>query len=318
VRFVSLLLTGAIAVLPVTASAQSWPPEPIFEPLPGEPILASSQPLPDERRVWTPTPAPQELYRSQALPARMAPPARVPIPSVRPAPVRQPLAQIDAAQMNAAPVAVFEVAQAPLLAQKRVPQSPATPSPPAAIKVLALTPPATPASVAPKAEAPDPLALALTPPAPQAFILPGNTAIELRLDASVSSSFSRVGDDVRLMVVRDVEIDGRVVIPRGMPVMGEVIRSGGNGGFGKGGRVEIAAKSLTLNGKTVALDGTLMSKGKGAGFGKMALFGTLVGVVGMSQVRGKEAIIGAGQTLKATTRTDVAINDQVAALAQPK
>jgi hypothetical protein len=302
------LLSCAIAALPVAASAQTsstpLPPEPIFEPLPGPPILVSSQVQLPEKKYWAPAPEPRAHQQAPSFAARIAQPVRIAAPVVRP--VRRPAVPVTTALVTVAPAAAFEVAPAALVTPEPAAQI-ATAAPP-----KALAPPLV-ASVAPKA-------VALASPAPvaplqQAFILPGNTSIQLRLDSSVSSDFSRVGDNVRLMVVRDVTIDGRIVIPRGMSVLGEVVQSGGRGGFGKGGRVEIAARSLTLNGKVVALDGTLKNKGKGASAGKMLLFGGLVGLVGMSQVRGRDAIIGPEQTLMATTRADVSINVQVAALA---
>jgi hypothetical protein len=294
-------LSCASVALPFAASAQTasepLPSELIFEPLPGPPILVSSQVQLPERKHWAPALESRELLQAPSFAARTAQPAVFTVPLVRPA--RRPAVPVTTALTKAAPAAAFELKPA---AQN------ATAAPP-----KALAPPTLDASVAPKA-----VALAPSVPAAilrQALILPGNTSINLRLDSSVSSDFSRVGDNVRLMVVRDVTIDGRIVIPRGMSVLGEVVQSSGKGGFGKGGRVEIAARSLTLNGKIVALDGVLRNKGKAAGAGKMLLFGGLVGLVGMSQVRGRDAIIGPEQTLVATTRADVSIDVQVAALA---
>lgn len=137
------------------------------------------------------------------------------------------------------------------------------------------------------------------------FVLPGNTAIALRLQSSLSSRETQRGETVQLVVDHDVMLDGRVVVPRGTLATGEIIRASGSGGFGKSGKIEIAATTLMLNGRAVELAGTLLTKGRGGSFGKMLLFGALTGAMGVASVRGDDAVIGPDAILAATTRADV-------------
>ena len=138
------------------------------------------------------------------------------------------------------------------------------------------------------------------------FVLPGNTAIALRLQSSLSSRETQRGEIFQLVVDHDVMLDGRVVVPRGTHATGEIIRSSGSGGFGKSGKIEIAATTLMLNGRAVELAGTLLTKGRGGSFGKMLLFGALTGAMGVASVRGDDAVVGSDAILTATTRADVA------------
>lgn len=114
------------------------------------------------------------------------------------------------------------------------------------------------------------------------------------------------GDIVQLVIDRDVMLNGRVVVPSGTPAIGEIIRSRGSGGFGKSGTIEIAATSLMLNGRSVELAGSLLTKGRGASVGEMLLFGALSGAIGVARVRGDDAIVGSDAMLSAKTRADVA------------
>ena len=137
-------------------------------------------------------------------------------------------------------------------------------------------------------------------------MLPGNTAIALRLQSSLSSRETQRGETVQLVVDHDVMLDGRVVVPRGTLATGEIIRASGSGGFGKSGKIEIAATTLMLHGRAVELAGSLLTKGRGGSFGKMLLFGALTGAMGVASVRGDDAVIGPDAILAATTRADVA------------
>lgn len=154
-----------------------------------------------------------------------------------------------------------------------------------------------------------PRSFVLPAPAPALgapFVLPGNTTIALRLQSSLSSRETQRGETVQLVVDHDVMLDGRVVVPRGTLATGEIIRASGSGGFGKSGKIEIAATTLMLNGRAVELAGSLLTKGRGGSFGKMLLFGALTGAMGVASVRGDDAVIGPEAILTATTRADVA------------
>ena len=59
------------------------------------------------------------------------------------------------------------------------------------------------------------------------------TPVSLRLTQMVSSETSHLGDIVHMEVLRDVVVDGKVVIDAGTPVQGEVIAASDRGFIGE-------------------------------------------------------------------------------------
>ena len=79
----------------------------------------------------------------------------------------------------------------------------------------------------------------------------------------VSSETSHLGDLVHLEVVRDVVVDGKVVIEVGTPAEGEIVAASDRGFIGEPGRVGIGVRSTTtVDGQSVYLRSTLHREGK--------------------------------------------------------
>ena len=237
-----------------------------------------------------------------------------PVPVVEPLyPKASTQRVVVASAQTYAPARRYEPAPRPILPITRTPVPKPTPTPlPTRPVALALVSPVVTRSATLSPAGDKPADFARTAPTSatlvvgQPFVLPGNTSIALRLESSLSSRETRRGDAVRLRVARDVVIDGHIVVPRGTSAIGEVISRGNSGGFGKGGKIEIEARSFTLNGQSVALSGSMLERGSGAKAGKLILFGVLSGAMGLAQVRGDDAIIGTETIMSATTREDVA------------
>ncbi|HJZ66144.1 MAG TPA: hypothetical protein VKD70_17600 [Candidatus Acidoferrum sp.] len=133
--------------------------------------------------------------------------------------------------------------------------------------------------------------------APKPLIVPADTAIEVVLDESLSSKTATPGQAFDATVEAPVEIDGKVAIPKGARARGTVKDAKAAGRFKGASLLELALKSVEINGKTYDITTSAPSfshKGKGkrtavavgGGAGLGALIGGLAG-------GGKGAAIGA-------------------------
>jgi len=133
--------------------------------------------------------------------------------------------------------------------------------------------------------------------APKPLIVPADTAIEVVLDESLSSKTATPGQSFDATVESPVEIDGKVAIPKGARAKGTVKDAKAAGRFKGASLLELALKSVEINGKTYDISTSAPSfshKGKGkrtavavgGGAGLGALIGGLAG-------GGKGAAIGA-------------------------
>jgi hypothetical protein len=114
---------------------------------------------------------------------------------------------------------------------------------PAAPKVPGVTP-ATTAEAAPKPAVEAPVVVA--PPQPQTIVVPSGTRFEIRLIEPINSAENKSGDSFKATLNQDLEVDGKVVVPRGSTVMGKLMD------VRQPGRVEgRAALSITLTQITV-------------------------------------------------------------------
>lgn len=132
---------------------------------------------------------------------------------------------------------------------------------------------------------------------PMPVVVPADTWIAVVLDEPVGSKISETGQTFTATVESLVEVDGRVVIPKGARATG-VVRDAKAAGRFKGGAVlELELTGLTLHEKdyeieTSAYDRTSKGKGKrtaemvGGGAGGGAAIGAVAG-------GGKGAVIGA-------------------------
>ncbi len=89
---------------------------------------------------------------------------------------------------------------------------------------------------------------------PPRLIIPDGTPIELRLAESVSSTHAHVGDVLKFIVVKDVNLGGLTVIQAGTMARGSVTGVKGRRLLGMGGQISLKLDSITLdNGDRVGL-----------------------------------------------------------------
>ncbi|HZQ91389.1 MAG TPA: hypothetical protein VFA60_06325 [Terriglobales bacterium] len=127
--------------------------------------------------------------------------------------------------------------------------------------------------------------------------VPAGTVITVRLNQSLGSKTSNAGDSFTANVEQPVEVDGKVAIPKDATVNGEVVSAKARGRFKGAASLQIAMKSIVVDGTTYPIQAGTISramKGKGkrtatligGGAGLGALIGGLAG-------GGKGAAIGA-------------------------
>lgn len=148
-------------------------------------------------------------------------------------------------------------------------QAPAQPVPPAA-QQPAPAPPAAPVAASPNATTPaDPAAAPAVPTAPKPGAkveIPTGTRIPLVLHNGISTHSTKVGDPVYFETLFPIMIDGRVAIPAGSYVSGEVTESKRPGRVKGRGELMIKLNTLILtNGYMVNLNAVPHSAGTGGG-----------------------------------------------------
>jgi hypothetical protein len=123
------------------------------------------------------------------------------------------------------------------------------------------------------------------------------TPVQLSLADALSSKDANAGDTFKLIVVKDVIVEGRVVISKGDSANGRIITSEKKSFATHNGKLEVAVDSVqAVDGHNVPLDGHLSVGGGGVGFGRT----------------GKEAEIEKGRVVNAvvTAETEIAIKEQ--------
>ena len=127
--------------------------------------------------------------------------------------------------------------------------------------------------------------------------VPAGKVLTVRLSSDLGSKISQAGQSFGGSLAKPVEVDGRVVIPAGAKVEGEVVDAKPLGRFAGGALLQLRLNSVRVNGaqmpvETALFTQTLKGKGKrtgtmiGGGAGLGALIGGLAG-------GGKGALIGA-------------------------
>lgn len=161
------------------------------------------------------------------------------------------------------------------------------------------------------------------------------TTFEVSLDRSIASDKSQSGDGFQGTLMRSVELDGRVVVPKGATVLGRVIQARPSGRLSTPALLSIALVSLELDGTnydiatnpitregkshknrdTVAIGGgaaagavigALAGGGKGAAIGAGA--GAAAGTGGAALTGKQDITLTAETILKFKLRHDVTIN----------
>lgn len=134
-------------------------------------------------------------------------------------------------------------------------------------------------------------------PRPRPVVVPADTTISVVLDEGVGSKTSTPGQPFAATVEDPVEVDGKVVIPKGARASGIVKDAKAAGRFKGGAVLELALTSVTLGNKDYEIQTSapaLTTKGKGkrtaALVGGGAGGGAAIGAVAGG---GKGAAIGA-------------------------
>ncbi len=132
---------------------------------------------------------------------------------------------------------------------------------------------------------------------PAATTVPAGTSISVTTSQSVSSKTAKVGQSIAGNVSSDVNVDGKVVIPKGSPAKLVVASVQPSGRLSTPAKLWLKLRSVTVNGKTIVVATSLAGRtagGKakrdtvfiGGGAGAGAAIGALAG-------GGKGAAIGA-------------------------
>jgi len=138
--------------------------------------------------------------------------------------------------------------------------------------------------------------------------LRSGTPVILSLEKSISTDTAIVGDPVDLIVIRDVKVDGKVVISTGTGARGEISAVENEGMIGKPGRISITVKSVTgVDGTHVPLRASLTREGKSKQTTSL-LVGLLLCILGLFLIKGGKGLIQAGSEIKAYVDYDVEID----------
>jgi len=176
-------------------------------------------------------------------------------------------------------------------------------------KSAAVVPPATKQVTEVPAAAPP-------PPAPKITWIPSGTRFEIRLEAPISSADNKTGDTFRGTLDQDLEVDGKVVVPKGSAVKGKMIdvkqpgRVEGRAAMSIAlTEIEVGKTSYPIQTNTLAFEAEKSTKKDATKIGIGAAAGAIIGAIAGG---GKGAAIGAAVGGGAGTATVLATKgDQV-------
>lgn len=133
--------------------------------------------------------------------------------------------------------------------------------------------------------------------------LQAGTPVRLRLLNNLTSKQAKTGQVIDLETVDDVMVDGHIVIPRGSPARGEITFAKGTGMWGKSGKLDTQVTAVRVNGRDIALRGTVAQKGETGSAGVIGAIAFLP-IAGFF-VTGTSAELAAGTSYSAFTVNDV-------------
>ena len=136
------------------------------------------------------------------------------------------------------------------------------------------------------------------PPQSSAGVIPGGTAVHVRVDEAIDTRRNRAGDGFSATLAEPIEVGGRVVVPEGTAFSGHVTTAAASGRLKGRAFIGLRLDSFRLNGREYPVQTSSVERvsashkkrnalliGGGAGLG--AAIGALAG-------GGKGALIGAG------------------------
>ncbi len=150
------------------------------------------------------------------------------------------------------------------------------------------------------------------PPVPQPITIPSGTQISIRLNDTLDSEKSQVGDTFHGSISSPVEVEGKTVIPTTADVEGRVVEVKSAGRFAGQSDLVIELTRLMMNGKSYSIQTDRWSK-QGSGRGKAtaakvgggAAVGAILGGIfggGKGAAIGAAAGAGAGTGVSAATK----------------
>jgi len=139
-----------------------------------------------------------------------------------------------------------------------------------------------------------------------AYVLPGLTPVALVMDTEISSATSKPGDRFPFHVAEDVKQDDVVLIPAGSVGEGEVVDAAKSKSGGRQGKLILAARFVTVDGKPVQLRSFTAGGGKDRSNSSYAVAVT-VSPWAMF-IHGGEVVIPAGTAVAAKTAEDVELH----------
>lgn len=139
--------------------------------------------------------------------------------------------------------------------------------------------------------------------------LPAGTQVRFKTVDPLDSRTANQGQRFNLVVVEDVMIGSRLLIPRGTPAVGEVEAVSGKGMVGKAGRLVVRPLFIDVAGKRVNLTGTSGEEGKHS-TGGVAVASVLTSGLTLF-ITGKSASVPAGSDMLGFVRTDISLPQTV-------
>ena len=125
------------------------------------------------------------------------------------------------------------------------------------------------------------------------------TPVILSLERSLDSNFARVGDPVDFVVIRDVKVNGKIVVEAGTHARGEVASVEGKGVIGKPGKISVVVRTVTaVDGQDVPIRATITREGKSKQTTAL-LVGLILCILGLFLIKGEHGVIPSGSEVKA-------------------
>jgi hypothetical protein len=94
-------------------------------------------------------------------------------------------------------------------------------------------------------------------------VIPANTIVYVRLQQPITSSTAQAGQHFSAVLDEPLLVDSQVAVPQGAEIAGEVVVARDSGRLHSAGYVRITLCSVTLNGKTIAMQTTSAMAGGG-------------------------------------------------------
>ena len=85
-------------------------------------------------------------------------------------------------------------------------------------------------------------------PGSKQVALPAGTVVTVRLSSAVGSKLSAKGDHFSATVATPVQVDGKVVLPKGAEVLGKVVEAVPQGRFKGAAVLRLVLESVNVNG----------------------------------------------------------------------